>query len=119
MKGRLLTTALALALTALAACSSSGEQGDDADGKPLATDAVEVVKSYRFSPADITVAAGTTVTWTNNDNFVHNVHLLGSETTTRPLSIGGSASVTFNDTGLIRYECSLHPAQMKGSVEVT
>jgi plastocyanin len=117
MNKRVLGGATAAILLTLAACGS-GEKGRDTPAKAVTTNAVEAVKSYRFSPAEITVAAGSTVTWTNNDNFVHNVHLLGGDTT-KPLPIGGSASITFNDPGLIRYECSLHPAQMKGSIRVT
>jgi plastocyanin len=39
---------------------------------PTATDKVDI-KDMAFSPADITVKAGTTVTWTNNDSITHDV----------------------------------------------
>lgn len=119
MKRTLLVAATSLALVALAACGSSGEPASAGGNGAVATDKVEAVKSYRFAPANITVATGTTVTWTNNDNFVHDVHLLGTNDVTKPLAVGKSTSITFNEPGLVRYQCSLHPSQMNGSVLVT
>ncbi len=31
------------------------------------------ISAFRFQPADLTVAAGTTVTWTNDDAILHTV----------------------------------------------
>jgi plastocyanin len=119
MKRRLLAVALALAgLVALAACSSSSDEpAGPASGDAVATTTVALPKSYRFAPEDIKVRVGDTVTWTNSDNFIHNVQLIGQDVT-KDLPIGSSASVTFDRAGLVRYQCSLHPAQMKGSVLV-
>jgi plastocyanin len=118
MKGRLLAGSLALAgLFTLAACSSSDGTASAAPGDAVATTAVDLPKSYRFVPEDIKVRVGDTVTWPNNDNFIHNVQLIRQDVT-RDLRIGSSASVTFDRAGLVRYQCSLHPAQMKGSVLV-
>ena len=39
--------------------------------QPGRDDSVDLPKSYKFAPAAITVTAGTTVTWTNDDNFTH------------------------------------------------
>jgi plastocyanin len=67
----------ALALVVLAtvvACSTS-----DTGGEPVATTEVQLPKSYRFEPAAITVPVGATVTWTNDDNFTHNVTFEDSE----------------------------------------
>ena len=38
---------------------------------PVATNRVDLPPSYKFEPALITVPDGTTVTWTNKDNFTH------------------------------------------------
>lgn len=118
MKSRWLIGIAGLALLALAACSSdepaTGAEGSDA----VAANEVRAVRSYRFEPTEIKVAAGSSVTWSNEDNFVHNVRLLDGSDTTKDLPIGGSASITFDTPGLVRYECSLHPAQMTGSVLV-
>ena len=60
-----------LAALWLVACASAG----DATASPVATNTVELPKSYRFAPAAITVPAAATVTWTNHDDFTHNVRL--------------------------------------------
>jgi plastocyanin len=90
-----------------------------ASATPTATDQVDLPRSYRFAPADIVVGAGTTVTWTNNDTFTHNVQFLegdGEALTMRP---GEHVSRAFEAAGLYRYQCSLHPNDMTGTVLVT
>jgi plastocyanin len=115
---RALILTIVAGLVALAGCSSGTSTKASSDG-PQKTNTVDLPKSYRFAPASIEVAVGSTVTWTNSDNFVHNVHLLDGSNTTKPLSIGGKASITFDKAGTYAYQCSLHPAQMKGTVVVT
>lgn len=95
----------------LAAC------GETASAAPVATDQVDLPRSYRFAPEDITVAVGTTVTWTNNDNFTHSVRLLDSGEV-QMMKPGESVTHAFKTSGLFRYDCSLHPKDMRGSVLV-
>jgi plastocyanin len=108
----------ALLLVAAMACGGSGDGGGGKD-EPARTNAVRLVKSYRFEPDSVTVTAGSTVTWTNEDDFPHDVTMLDGAKEKRPLSIGKSASITFAGTGTFRYQCSIHPQQMKGTVVVT
>jgi plastocyanin len=84
-----------------------------------ATAHVNLPQSYKFSPAAITVKAGTTVVWTNHDNFPHNVTLLDGPKTSKDVSIGKSVQIAFATPGTYRYQCAFHPAQMKGTVTVT
>jgi plastocyanin len=115
--GRLRPAALAalivLALASVVACSSN----DAAAAKPVATTEVQLPKSYRFEPVAITVPVGSTVTWTNDDNFTHNVTFEGSEPMT--MSPGASTTRTFDSAGTFPYQCTLHPQDMQGTVEVT
>ena len=60
--------------------------------EPVATDQVDLPPSYRFEPEVITVADGTTVTWTNHDNFTHNVRLLDDGGDTMETAPGESVS---------------------------
>jgi plastocyanin len=86
----------------------------------VATDRVDAPRSYRFSPAVIEVRRGTTVTWTNHDQFPHTVQLLtGRDRSTRDLGIGKSVIIRFDTPGDYYYRCSLHPSQMHGKVIVT
>ena len=119
----------------LAACSSSASTTQDAAGDteaasgeeapfelneaPVETTEVTAVKSYKFDPAVIEVAAGAKVTWANEDDFPHNVHFLTGSDDTHDLPIGDTTSVTFEEAGEFYYECSIHPQQMRGKVLVT
>ena len=74
---RLLVAAAALAAASalgMAACGGSGEAAE-----PVPTTEVEMAKSYRFEPEAISIEAGATVTWTNDDNFTHTVQVDGQE----------------------------------------
>ena len=112
---------LVLAL-GLAACGGSGSSAGGAGGSgPVATTSVDLPASYRFAPADITVAAGSTVTWTNHDNFTHSVAFLdgGLPTEPRVMKPGETATFTFAAAGTFHYQCSFHPQNMKGTVVVS
>lgn len=104
-----------LALVAVG-CSGSGS-GGAAGASPVATTTVDLPKSYKFAPVAITVTAGSTVTWTNDDNFTHSVRIEGGG----PLVLkpGESVRHTFDAPGTFQYDCSFHPQNMKGSVVVT
>ena len=101
------------AVLLLAACSPGTAS------EPVATDQVDLPPSYRFEPAAITVPDGTTVTWTNNDNFTHNVRLIDDGGEVLDLPQGESVSFTFTGPGEHRYDCSFHPTDMTGVVVVT
>lgn len=87
---------------------------------PVATNYVDLPRSYQFSPEVITVPAGTTVTWTNHDNFTHTVRLIDlGNRVIGTMSPGQSVSYTFTKPGTYRYDCSLHPHDMHGEVIIT
>ena len=79
----------------------------------------------QFTPSDITITAGTVVTFVNEEDqpggtgAVHNVINLADGTSIVPgmLSPGDSLSVEFDDPGVISYYCSIHPT-MVGSITV-
>jgi plastocyanin len=79
----------------------------------------DVVKidNFTFSPATLTVAPGTTVTWTNDDDIPHIV--VGKEKgfRSKPLDTGNEFSFTFATAGEYAYFCSLHP-HMVGKIIV-
>ena len=103
--------AAAASLVALAGCGGSD------DGTPVATTEVAMAKSYRFDPSRITVDAGSTVTWRNDDNFTHTVQVDGQDD--RKVERGESVSITFPKPGTYRYVCTLHRKDMEGEVVVT
>ncbi|HEY4633556.1 MAG TPA: plastocyanin/azurin family copper-binding protein [Candidatus Limnocylindrales bacterium] len=106
----------AVALLLLAAVLAGCSGGTAASASPVATTTVDLPKSYRFAPADIVVPAGATVTWTNHDDFTHNVTFGEEAALTMPP--GASVTRAFPDEGTFAYVCSLHPRDMTGSVTV-
>lgn len=114
MSRLLRSVAVGLLAIWLAACS-----GGTPSASAVATDQVDLPKSYKFAPANITVPVGTTVTWTNHDNFTHSVRLIDDGGQVMVLKPGESVSFTFDKVGTHNYDCSFHPQQMKGSVIVT
>lgn len=81
------------------------------------------IATFRFAPEDITVRAGTTVTWINRDRTRHTV-TAGTADAPRPdfdlevTDVDDEVAVTFDVPGTHTYYCVLHPF-MVGSVEVT
>ena len=77
--------------------------------------AVEIA-DFAFGPAEITIAAGGTVTWTNTDNQAHTATSSGNFDT-GAIDPDATASVTFDEPGTFTYICSFHPF-MTGTITV-
>ena len=83
----------------------------------VATDAVGI-KNFAFSPATITVKAGSTVVWTNDDSIQHDITFDGGGIASSALNHNDTFSHTFPAAGTYHYICSIHPF-MHGTVIVT
>ena len=66
------------------------------------------IDNFTFSPAELTVKVGTTVTWTNHDDIPHTVVSAG-KFRSKAMDTDNSFSFTFTDAGEYKYFCSLHP----------
>lgn len=75
------------------------------------------IDNFAFSPARITVKAGTTVAWLNADDTPHTVASSSKLFKSKVLDTDGSFSFTFTTPGMYEYFCSLHP-YMTGTVVV-
>jgi plastocyanin len=75
------------------------------------------IDNYVFGPATLTVPAGTTVTWTNQDDSPHTVTSADRRLKSPALDTGDRFSFTFDKPGSYSYFCSLHP-HMTGTVVV-
>ena len=84
---------------------------------PVATDSVHI-KNFAFSPASITVTAGSTVVWTNDDSIQHDITFDGVHIASSTLNQNDTFSHTFPTAGVYHYICSIHPF-MHGTVIVT
>jgi plastocyanin len=99
---------------ALSACVDDG--ADPTGDGP--TETVEI-SDFEFTPENLTVAVGTTVTWENvaagtlhTSNSEDQVWASGS------LNEGDEFSFTFEEAGSFPYFCTIHPDIMKGTVVV-
>ena len=112
-----LAAVLCAAVLALAGCASPSSEADAASGSgAAAADTVTMAKSYIFEPSEITVEPGATVTWVNEDNFTHTVRI--ADEVIGEAAPGESITHEFTDTGSFDYDCSLHPQDMRGVVNV-
>jgi plastocyanin len=75
------------------------------------------VDNFSFGPATLTVAVGTTVTWTNRDDIPHTVVSTDKVFKSKVLDTDEKFSFTFSKAGTYPYFCSIHP-KMTGSVVV-
>ena len=81
-----------------------------------AADTAVTIDNFTFSPAELTVKVGTTVTWTNHDDIPHTVVSAG-KFRSKAMDTDNSFSFTFTDAGEYKYFCSLHP-HMTGTIKV-
>jgi plastocyanin len=75
------------------------------------------IDNFAFMQPSITVAAGTTVVWTNNDDIPHTVRAVDGSFHSAALDSSDHYSFTFTRPGVYSYFCSLHP-KMVGKVIV-
>ena len=108
---RLRITACAAAVAVL----GFGAIGVALAAAPSAT-AVDI-DNFTFSPPTITVAAGTTVKWTNDDDIPHTVRAVDGSFHSKAMDTSDSYAFTFAKPGVYSYFCSLHP-KMVGKVVV-
>lgn len=74
------------------------------------------IEDFAFSPSDLVVKVGTSLTWTNMDAMAHTVTSSGNFDS-GSLSAGEEFTYTFDKAGVFDYICSFHP-NMTGTVTV-
>ena len=67
------------------------------------------IDNFTFGPPNLTVAAGTTVTWTNSDDVPHTVVSDDKLFKSKALDTDDKFSYTFAKPGTYTYFCSVHP----------
>ena len=110
----------AFAVAAAVTSDDDGSGGAPSSSRCGDTEAPEAVRiaEFRFDPAQLTVAAGSTVEWTNDDGVSHNLRS-GDEGISSPdLTTGDCFSQTFEEPGTFGYFCGIH-SSMVGTVTVT
>ncbi len=127
---RLAVMTVSVAL-AIAACSGSATPAPSAQpsGAPSAASispsaaastaagSAVTIANFSFQPTPLTIAVGTTVTWTNTDGTEHTVTADDGSFKSDRLASGATFGQTFATAGTFAYHCSIH-SSMKATVIV-
>lgn len=87
-----------------------------AEGKNAAAVSI-TIDNFSFTPKEVTVAAGTTITWVNRDDMPHTVVSPDKKFRSKALDTDDQFTFTFTDAGTYDYFCSVHP-MMTGKIIV-
>jgi plastocyanin len=109
----------AIAAAMLGAVVGSGLAGGVLVARAQTTDAAAVsIDNFTFSPQQLTVKAGTTVTWTNKDDIPHGIAATGNTfKRSAAMDTDDNYSFTFTTPGTYQYFCYIHP-HMTGTIVV-
>ena len=83
------------------------------------------MKNIQFDPSDVTIKAGETVTWTNDEGVPHDVDKTsgpGPQFSSGPeggMMEGDTFAQSFDQAGTYEYVCRVHAPGMAGTIEVT
>lgn len=100
--------------------SQANSNNSSANSNQSSASGTVSIQNMQFTPPQVTVAKGGTVTWTNNDSITHTVvdDLTGvGGPASGDIAPGQSYTFTFNKTGSFQYHCSIHPS-MRGTIVV-
>jgi len=67
-----------------------------------------VQKGRRFNPGEITIAKGESLTFTNNDEFIHQIYVTGLFDSDERLP-GQALGENFPEAGTFEVRCHIHP----------
>ena len=107
---KFLTLLLGSTLIALAAHCAG------ADAPRIDSSRIEI-KKFAFAPKEITIAAGTTLVWTNHDETPHTIIASDGSFVSKAMDTDDRYEHTFATAGDYTYFCTLHP-YMTGTIHV-
>ncbi len=84
------------------------------------------MRDWLFTPEELTIKAGDSVTWLNDDSADHNLAFYGARPAGAPtkkkpqdMRVGEEYTLVFDQTGIFEYVCKIHRRQdMKGVIIV-
>ena len=104
--------------------ASTQDQPADTGGGAGSGGAEVSMESIQFMPADVTVAPGETITFTNNEDVAHDVHKTsgpGEDFASGPsggMQNGDTFELTLDEPGTYEYVCDVHAPGMAGEIVV-
>ena len=96
----------------LAAAATTAGSCSPAQNPPAPTVNSVVMKNFNFSPMNLTVTAGATVTWKNLDGEPHTVTSADGLFRSGALDQNDTFTFKFATPGVYKYVCSIHPKMM-------
>ena len=105
--------AASLLAVALPELTAAGEAVSAAAASP----ATVKIDNFAFAPATLTITAGTTVTWKNEDDSPHRIGDKNGTFKSAALDTDDTFSHTFTVPGEYAYICTIHP-YMAGTIIV-
>jgi plastocyanin len=118
-------SALILTMT-LTACGGYGSPSAPSNGPtpaPVGSTTVTIASgastltTTAFGQNPLTVPAGTTISWLNNDNTTHTAMADGGQWSSGNVAPGSRFNFTLTATGRFTYHCQIHP-NMVGTIVV-
>ena len=118
MKRMCLAGVAGVLIAATVLLAGSPSVSANAPGQAAAPGANDVkIDNFSFGPGTLSVAAGTTVTWTNRDDIPHTVVSTDGVFKSKVVDTDEEFSYTFARPGTFSYFCSIHP-KMIGKIVV-
>jgi len=114
-----MTGLLLLSLIAFAGCGKKTQTTTPKTNTGTTTSTTSgntvTAKNFSFDPQELTVTAGTEVTFKNKDSATHT--FTGTDFDSGDIQAGGEFKHTFATAGSYDYHCSIHPS-MNGKIIV-
>ncbi|HEX2063136.1 MAG TPA: plastocyanin/azurin family copper-binding protein [Acidimicrobiales bacterium] len=106
------------ALTLVVGASCGGDSDEESTGTAQAVKNTVVIKDIAFKPSRLFVETGDTVTWLFDDKGIPHDVVAEDESFQSETQDSGTFRHTFDTPGSFPYKCSIHPSEMKGTVDV-
>jgi len=112
------STLLLVVALAIAGCGGGGSTTSESTTSSASGREAVTIADFTYEPAQLTVPAGTTVEFTNEDSTPHTATSKESGAfETGSIDKGQTAKVTLEKPGTYAYFCAFHPF-MKGTITV-
>ncbi len=104
--------------TIFSACQKTASPATSSTPAQTQTTSSVRIQNFTFTPNNIQVKTGQSVTWTNDDTTAHTITSDNGTFDSGNVGQNGSFSFTFTKAGTYNYHCAIHPS-MTGQVVVT
>jgi len=99
---------MAVLVLVLVSFSFASSAALPAENKPVKISII----NFQFTPAEVTIAPGESVTWVNDDGAPHGLEYHDGSSGKDLLLPGASYNRRFDQPGTYDYNCSVHPYMM-------